>query len=296
MSAALAAHELRPPRAGREMRQGAALALSVHALLVAVLSFNIPWTPLQREVVSAEMWTAIPQSAPRAETAQVEPTPTPPPAAAQPETAPPPAPSPAAQRDADIALEKERQRQKQAQEEKTRQDQAKKERVLQEKAEQARIERDKAAKEKVEKEKAAKEKQAREKAEEKKRAAAEEAKLAKQREDNLKRMMGQAGSATGSGGNAAVEGAPSASYAGRLYQAIFPNILFNDVIVGNPAAEVEVRLAPNGSVIGRRIVKSSGLKEWDEAVLRAIDRTGTLPRDVDGRVPPVMTITFRPKS
>jgi colicin import membrane protein len=29
-------------------------------------------------------------------------------------------------------------------------------------------------------------------------------------------------------------------------------------------------------------------------VLRAIDRTGTLPRDTDGRVPPVLIITFRP--
>lgn len=295
MSMALAATELRPPRAGREMRRGAVLALSVHALLVAVLSFNIPWTPTQRQVVSAELWTAVPQSAPRGEAATPQPpqtpptpTPVPPPEAPkptpQPAPAPPapsPAPSPAPQREADIALEKERQKQKQAQEDKARQDKALKEKAL---------------KDKADKEKAAKDKQARDKAEEKKRAAAEEAKLAKQREDTLKRMMGQAGSATGSGGNAPVEGAPSASYTGRLYQAIFPNILFNDVIAGNPSAEVEVRLAPNGSVIGRRVIKPSGHKEWDDAVLRAIDRTGTLPRDVDGRVPPVITITFRPKS
>jgi colicin import membrane protein len=42
-------------------------------------------------------------------------------------------------------------------------------------------------------------------------------------------------------------------------------------------------------------VSSSGHREWDEAVLRAIDRTGTLPRDADGRVPPVIEITFRPR-
>jgi colicin import membrane protein len=29
-------------------------------------------------------------------------------------------------------------------------------------------------------------------------------------------------------------------------------------------------------------------------VLRAIDRTGELPRDIDGRVPPVLVITFTP--
>ena len=33
---------------------------------------------------------------------------------------------------------------------------------------------------------------------------------------------------------------------------------------------------------------------WDDAVLRAIDKTEVLPRDVDGRVPSSMTIDFRP--
>jgi colicin import membrane protein len=78
-------------------------------------------------------------------------------------------------------------------------------------------------------------------------------------------------------------------------QAIFPNIVFTDTLPGNPAAVVEVRAGPQGTIIGRRLVSSSGHRDWDEAVLRAVDRTGTLPRDVDGRVPPVITITFRPR-
>jgi len=40
---------------------------------------------------------------------------------------------------------------------------------------------------------------------------------------------------------------------------------------------------------------SSGNKAWDEAVLKAIDKTATLPRDEDGRVPSVLEISFRPK-
>ena len=36
-------------------------------------------------------------------------------------------------------------------------------------------------------------------------------------------------------------------------------------------------------------------KAWDDAVLRALDKTETLPRDVDGRVPPSLTIGFRPQ-
>ena len=33
---------------------------------------------------------------------------------------------------------------------------------------------------------------------------------------------------------------------------------------------------------------------WDETVLRAIDKTEVLPRDTDGRVPPVFSIDFKP--
>jgi colicin import membrane protein len=56
-----------------------------------------------------------------------------------------------------------------------------------------------------------------------------------------------------------------------------------------------VRAAPDGTILSRRLVKSSGLKEWDDAVLRAIDRTEVLPRDVDGRVPSPIVIDFRPR-
>jgi colicin import membrane protein len=48
-------------------------------------------------------------------------------------------------------------------------------------------------------------------------------------------------------------------------------------------------------VLARRLVKPSGNAAWDDAVLRAIDRAGTLPRDVDGRVPTSIEISFRPE-
>jgi colicin import membrane protein len=47
--------------------------------------------------------------------------------------------------------------------------------------------------------------------------------------------------------------------------------------------------------MSQRLSNISGNKEWDQAVLRAIERTGVLPRDTDGRVPPSMVITFRPR-
>ena len=60
-------------------------------------------------------------------------------------------------------------------------------------------------------------------------------------------------------------------------------------------AEVEVRTAPDGTITSRKQTTPSGVKSWDEAVLRAIDKTGKLPRDVDGRVPSSLEIRFRPK-
>ena len=88
---------------------------------------------------------------------------------------------------------------------------------------------------------------------------------------------------------------PSASYAGRIMARIKPNIVLTDTIDGNPMATVEVRLAPDGTIVAKRLIKSSGVKSWDDAVLRAIERTEVLPRDIDGRVPPPFQIDFRPR-
>ncbi|MEY4295564.1 MAG: hypothetical protein RLY82_1252 [Pseudomonadota bacterium] len=120
------------------------------------------------------------------------------------------------------------------------------------------------------------------------------------RQDSLKRMAGLAG-ATGSStstGTAQQSAAPSASYAGKVEAKIRPNITFAemDSVQGNPAAEVDIRIAPDGTIVGTpKLVKSSGVKAWDNAVLRAIEKTETLPRDTDGRVPSSMTLVMRPK-
>jgi colicin import membrane protein len=189
---------------------------------------------------------------------------------------PPPRPSPA---EAQIAIEKE-----------------KAERARKEKEQQ---DRDRAERERLEREKAEKllAQQKREREAEAKRQKDEELRLAKQREENLKRVMGEAGGtgAPGSTGTAAREAGPSASYAGRIKARVKPNILLTEDLPGNPTAEVEVRCATDGTIVGRRLVKSSGQKAWDEAVLRAIDKTEILPRDTDGRVPGTMVIAFRPQ-
>jgi len=81
--------------------------------------------------------------------------------------------------------------------------------------------------------------------------------------------------------------------AGRIKARIRPNIVFLDKVSGDPTAEVEVRAAADGTIVGRKLLKSSGVPAYDEAVLRAIDKTEVLPRDVDGRVPSALLLVFR---
>jgi colicin import membrane protein len=189
--------------------------------------------------------------------------------------------------DADIALEREKKR---------KADEKKKAEALAEKTEKAekakKLEEAKtkaAAQAKLEAKKLATQKEQ----QTKKQAAAE----AKQRKENLDRMNAQLG-ATGAAdakGSAQKASGPSASYGGKVRAKVKPNIVFTEDIAGNPVAEVEVRTTLDGTITSQRLVKSSGNKAWDDAVIKAIIRTESLPRDVDGRVPTPMIIEFRPK-
>ena len=107
--------------------------------------------------------------------------------------------------------------------------------------------------------------------------------------------LAEATGPAGSTGKAAQTSGPSASYAGKVRGAILPNITFIDQVSGNPQAEVEVQCAPEGTIVGVKLVKSSGLSSWDEAVQKAVLKTGKLPRDTDGHIPCPMVITFRPQ-
>ena len=119
--------------------------------------------------------------------------------------------------------------------------------------------------------------------------------LAKLHDENMKRMMGQMDAPANATGTAARDSGPSASYAGRIIARLRPNIVLTDSVPGNPAVEVEIHCAPDGTIIGRRITKSSGSQAWDDAVLRAIDRTGTLPRDTNGKALDTIPIIWRPQ-
>ena len=72
-------------------------------------------------------------------------------------------------------------------------------------------------------------------------------------------------------------------------------MIFTDDITGNPKAEIEVRTTLDGSIVSQRLVKSSGDQAWDDAAIKAVIRTGTLPRDIDGKVPTPMILEIRPR-
>lgn len=264
-------------------------AVLAHLLLLLALTWGVNWKRASDTVATeAELWSSIPQPAapaPAAPVVQAPPLPPPPVVQA------PPAP-PVAQ-EAEIALEKKKRQEalklqqeqederKRLEAQKKRQEELKREQLAQQKAAEDR-KREEAAK----------------LAKDKARQVADAKKLEADRQANLKRMLANAGGGSGTSatpGAASRSSGPSASYAGRIAARIRPNIVFTDVVTGNPSAEVQLRVAPDGTIVARKLVKSSGVKSWDDAVLRAIDKTDTIPRDTDGSIIPDIAVTFRPR-
>ena len=266
------------------------LALVIHALLLAALTWGVRWQQDNSVGVEAELWSALPQlAAPKGDTLEPQPEPEP---KSEPKPEPKPAPKPEPKpvtkpqpsKDAELAIEKKKKADKEKEDKLKAQQEARKK-------------ADKEHKEKLLKDKELKEKQEREKAQQQQRDKAEEKKREALRQEQLKRVMGMADAtgAPGSTGKAKQTSGPSAGYAGKVRGAILPNITFVDQVRGNPEAEVEVQCAPEGTIVGVKLIHKSGVDSWDEAVQKAILKTGKLPRDTDGRIPCPMLITFRPQ-
>jgi len=256
------------------------LALAVHALLLLALNWGTLWSQQPQDMsVEAELWSAIPQPvAPKSQRPpepDVPPTPEPepqpePPSPVTPPVKPTEAPKPVV--DPQIAIDKLKKKQ------------------AEEKQQQA--QEDKKAKRKAEKEEEAKRK-AQEKQEAKEAEARHQAAVKR-----LQSMAGSAGTPVDTGVAPKASG-PSASYIGRLRAKVKPNITFPDNllqnVVGNPTAEVEVTCSPSGKIEDVNLLKPSGNKAWDDAVVNGLYKTAMLPRDVDGSVPTRLVFSFRPR-
>jgi colicin import membrane protein len=286
------------------------LAALVHAGLLALLWIGVQWQSETPTTLQAEIWTPpikdttpTPVKAPKPEP-KPEPVVKAPP---KPEVPEPPVPDP------DIVLEQEKKRKlleekKRLEEERLAQEKKRQEeeRLAQE---QKRLEEERLAQERKrkEEERQARLKQeeakrlAREKAEQERKAAEEmrrkqeEAELAKARQEEMARITGGVGTstATSQGGRA------SAEYGAKVAALIKSHTVFNvpNGLTGNPAVEYAVDLLPDGSLHGvPRKLKSSGVPGFDEAVLRAIDKSQPFPRDErSGSVPSSFTVSHKPK-
>lgn len=282
----------RPPREER-WGAGATLSAIAHVALVAGLAVSVHWKSDEGEAVEAELWSAVPQAAaPRGAIPPPAPVPAPAPAPAPtpaPTPAPPPpAPAPPPPTPPDIVTEQEKAKQQKLLQQQQREE-AERQKQLQQQKLQAQQEAQAQAQEKLDRQKAA--------AEQKRQAQA----LQRLRAEQLARIAAMAGGGGDSAnprstGRAARSSGPSAAYAGRVKARIKPNIRPIQAYPDNLATDVELHLGPDGTILSRRVVNSSGNPGWDQEALKAIDRTGVLPRDVDGTVPSTMIVTIKPES
>jgi colicin import membrane protein len=123
----------------------------------------------------------------------------------------------------------------------------------------------------------------------------------KVRADQLARLRAAAGAEGGSGGSSGsgVGGGGNAppGWTDKVIKKVKPLIVFNaESVSGNPAAVIKVELAPDGAILSTSILTSSGIEAWDRAVLLALSRAQSLPKDDSGKIPQrQVKLTFKPK-
>lgn len=275
------------------------LAALVHAGLFAFLWIGIRWQNETPVAVEAEVWSMQPrEAAPKPQ--PVEDQPPPPPA--------PPLPRQAVETPApkveqpDIALEQEKKR-RQLQREQEQAEQARQDKLQKAAAEQRERQREQQrAQEQADAQ--ARQKQAADlkkaAADKQRKQEAQQAKLLEQlRDADMRRIAGGAAVGSGGSGDAAKSqgGRADASYLQRVGAKIKSNTTFGgaDGLSGNPTVEYAVDLLPDGSIRSVRKLKSSGVPGFDEAVLRAIEKSQPYPPDRSGAAPSGFTVSHRPK-
>lgn len=295
-------------RPGSNLAAGA-LALGVHAVFVLLLVFGVSWQTQHPAPVMVDLWEALPDVAPPAAVqppepqpeVAPEPPPEPPPVAPEPVKAVP-APKPVAKeppppKAPDIALEKK-------------------------KAEAARLQKlkamqaaeDKALEEAARAEAAAMKKtRGKQLAEQKKRellrqmeeeelmqrmadeAAANEARQAKLAEAQARQAAARAAASKRQAELARVVG----QYRDQISAKVRGNTRLPDSLKGSPEVRCLVKLLPTGEVLRVRVTQSSGNPAYDEAVVRAIEKSSPLPlpddRDARAEFVPELSLIHRPK-
>ncbi|MES2758760.1 MAG: cell envelope integrity protein TolA [Pseudomonadota bacterium] len=293
-----------------------ALAAAVHAGLLAFLYIGVSWqntTPVQ---VEAEVWDMKVQSA--------APPPPPPPEVVEPRVEPEPAPvpvpvpvpkvveppprveQPVAPKPPDIALEREKrkaEKRKELEEEKKLEDQklAKELKAKQLADKKAQELADKKAAQKADdqakklEEKKLAEKLKAEKLAKAKEEAAEEKRLADVRAAEMRRITAGAGTS----GEAAKSTATrvDTSYLAAINSKIKSSTSYagSTEVPGKPEVVFKIEQLPSGEIISVRLVKSSGIPAFDDAVEKGILKSSPLPKNKNGTVLRTLEIAFAMK-
>ena len=261
----------------------AALALGVHGLFVLLLVFGVSWQTRHPAPVMVDLWEALPEPP----TPAVKPRPPPPVKAREPaKAAPVPRPGekePPPPKAPDIALEKK----------KAAADRLKKLQAMQAAEEKARADAAKAAHEK-------------QLAEQKRQAL-----LRQMEEEDLKQRVAAEAAAnearvaklTEARAAASKRQSEVASVVGQYRDLISAKVRGNTRLpgnlTGNPEVRCLVKVLPTGEVQSVRVTQSSGNVAYDDAVVRAIEKSSPLPlpsdRDARAAFVPELSFVHRPK-
>jgi colicin import membrane protein len=288
------------------------LALGVHAVFILLLVFGVSWQTQHPAPVMVDLWDALPvppapETPPKPEPLPPQPEPPPqakpvppPPAPKPPQPAPKPqAKAPPEPKAPDIALEKR----------KAETERLQKLKLMQEAEEKALAD---AARAEAEQMKKARDQQlAEQKRREQLRQMEEEALMQRMMEEDLaseSRQIELAQAQVRAQAQAAAAAAKRQSEVARIVgqyrdmigAKVRGNTRLPDELTGNPQVRCLVRLLPTGEVQEVRVVESSGDKAYDEAVLRAIQKSSPLPlpddRDARAEFLPELSFLHRPKA
>jgi len=241
----------------------AILAVAVHLGFVLFLIFSVSWQSRPPEPVTAELYAEQKAEPPKPEPEPPKPPPEPPKPLPEPPKPPPEPPKPPPEPSkADIALKEKQERLKR---------------------EQAERERKEAEKREAEK-KAQQEKRL---AETRERQAREAQALAALEQRERERQQKQAAQQA--------QAKADADYIRRIQAKIRGNVTLPPDLNGNPEAIFDVVQLPTGEIIDVQLGKSSGVRAYDEAVMRAILKSSPLPRpDSPDMFRRSLTLKFRP--
>ena len=266
------------------------LAAVVHAGLLLFLWAGVSWQNTQPVAGEAEIWDVKVQSAappPPKPVAAPEPAPEPPPPA--PKVSQPKVEEPSPPKPPDIALERAK-----LKAEKLKQQEEKKQEEQKLAEEKAREKARELAEKKLE-EKKLDEKKAAEKKTKAKKEAAEQKALKDMRDAEMRRIEG----AVGTTGTAQKATAPRrdngylASITSKIKSTT--SYLGNTDLPGNPRAVFRIEELPTGEIISVKMIKSSGVPGFDEAVEKGIIKSSPLPKKKDGTVERSLEIAFSMK-